>query len=345
MNVDNMNEDKMNEDKMNEDNMNLDNMNEDNMNLDKINVDITGKKCDALIELSLEDKDQLLSYINLRPIYSCEYGLTTLFMWQNMYSPHVYFDANYLIIFEHYENECYALMPLCKEAYFEESFNKAIQLFEDINETFEMYCVDDLYANFVKEHYRGMFHVDAPRELTDYIYEAEKLRVLSGDKLRKKRNHINAFLRDYEGRYEHRLLTIEDRQCVHEFLEAWCEAHGDENSHLQEEMIGIDAILQNIELLGAKVLGVFVDQRLEAFSIASCINNNTEAIIHVEKANYDMRGLYPFINQLFLVDYLPDVTIVNREDDLGIEGLRKSKMSYEPLRLENKYTITKIADA
>lgn len=312
------------------------------MNSKLSNEDITGKKCDSLIEMKIEDKERILSYTNKRYIYSCEYGLTTLFMWQNMYNPHLYFDQNYMLIFEHFEDECYALMPLCTEEYFDESFKMAIKLFEDMNEEFEMYCVDDAFANFIKENYGEFFHVDAPRDLTDYIYDAERLRKLSGDKLRKKKNHINAFHREYDGRFYHRLLTIEDVDVITEFLKDWCEAHGDENSHLEEEIIGIHTILNNIEILEAEVIGVFIDERLEAFSMASLINNGTEAIIHVEKANTSIRGLYPYINQLFLVEYLPKVELVNREDDLGLEGLRKAKMSYEPLRLENKYTITKI---
>lgn len=76
-------------------------------------------------------------------------------------------------------------------------------------------------------------------------------------------------------------------------------------------------------------------------SIGSLINDDDEAVIHVEKANSNIRGLYPFINQTFLNEVFPNVSLVNREDDLGVEGLRKAKMSYGPLRLEHKYTITR----
>lgn len=312
------------------------------MNNEICNENLAGKKCDSLIEMALEDKERILAYTQLRPIYSCEYGLTTLFMWQNLYHPHLYFDDNYMIIFEHYDGECYSLMPLCTEAYFDESFQKVVQLFDEIDEPFEMYCVDEIYANFIKENYGEFYHVEAPRELTDYLYDAEKLRKLSGDKLRKKKNHINAFHRENDGRYYHREMKLEDTEIIAEFLIRWCEQHGDENSHLEEEIVGIHYILENIDILEAKVIGVFIDDRLQAFSIASTINNGREAIIHVEKANADIRGLYPFLNQLFLTEYLTQVEIVNREDDLGLEGLRKAKMSYEPLRLEHKYTVTRI---
>ena len=62
--------------------------------------------------------------------------------------------------------------------------------------------------------------------------------------------------------------------------------------------------------------------------------------IHIEKANPDIRGIYSAVNKLFLENEFPDVEYVNREDDLGIEGLRKAKLSYKPLKLVEKYTLT-----
>ncbi|EPZ55659.1 hypothetical protein H477_3018 [[Clostridium] sordellii ATCC 9714] len=64
------------------------------------------------------------------------------------------------------------------------------------------------------------------------------------------------------------------------------------------------------------------------------------AVIHIEKANPEIRGLYPYINQQFLVNEFPDVELVNREEDLGLEGLRKAKLSYHPCKFVEKYTVT-----
>ena len=63
------------------------------------------------------------------------------------------------------------------------------------------------------------------------------------------------------------------------------------------------------------------------------------AIIHIEKANPEIRGLYQFINQQFLINEFPDAVLVNREDDLGLEGLRKAKMSYNPVGFARKYRV------
>lgn len=82
------------------------------------------------------------------------------------------------------------------------------------------------------------------------------------------------------------------------------------------------------------VLGKF-----EAFSLGVYGKAERMAVIHVEKANPEIRGLYPFICQQFLLHEFPDALLVNREDDIGLEGLRKSKLSYNPIYLEEKYEI------
>lgn len=296
-------------------------------------------KCDNLQKLDLDNIELIKKYTSLREVESCEFSLTTLFMWKNMYNPHLYIDDNYMIIFEHYEGECYALMPLCTEEYFVESFNKAIEVFKELDEDFEMYCVDQTYVDLIKETHGEIFSMEADRSIADYIYSGEALRKLSGKKLRKKKNHINALKREYEGQYSLKILTSNDKEEIMKFLKDWCVMHGDISSHLQEEIDGINYILDHIEVLGSKVVGVVINDKLEAISIGSLINGGREVVIHVEKANHTIRGLYPYINQQFLIDVFPDVELVNREDDLGIEGLRKAKLSYEPLRLENKYTI------
>ncbi len=81
-----------------------------------------------------------------------------------------------------------------------------------------------------------------------------------------------------------------------------------------------------------------MDSKLEAFSIGENLNDNM-AVIHIEKANPDIRGLYPYINQQFLVNEFSDIEFINREEDLGIEGLRKAKLSYHPSRFVEKYTV------
>ena len=151
---------------------------------------------------------------------------------------------------------------------------------------------------------------------------------------------MNAFLKEYEGRYEYRRLCCSDRDDVWRFLSKWRDAKGDEvEHHLDYEINGIHEILRNCSELNIRMAGVYIDDRLEAFTIGSFNPLENMAIIHIEKANAEIRGLYQFINQQFLIQEFPDVELVNREDDLGQEGLRKAKMSYEPCGFARKYLI------
>ena len=88
--------------------------------------------------------------------------------------------------------------------------------------------------------------------------------------------------------------------------------------------------------------GVYIDDSLEAFSVGSFNPGENMAVIHIEKANPEIRGLYQYINREFLIHAFPQAALVNREDDLGIEGLRKAKMSYNPVGFERKYLVQQI---
>ncbi len=295
--------------------------------------------CQELEEIQLKNIEKYNQYIGLRRIESCEFGVTTLFLWQNRNHQHVYFDSNYMLIFGYFKDHIFSEMPMCKEEFFKDAFEKTVEIFRNFKNDFVMYSVDEKFAEIIEKDYAEDFVVTTDRDYSDYLYDAEKMRQLSGKKLRKKRNHINAFTRDYEGRYAYRLLKEEDRGIIQPFLEKWTENHEHMNQQVRDEIEGIDYVMQHLHVLDGKALGVFIDNQLEALSIASTINQGKEVIIHVEKANTEIRGLYPFISQCFIQEFYPEVLLVNREEDLGIEGLRKSKLSYEPVRLEHKYTI------
>ena len=87
------------------------------------------------------------------------------------------------------------------------------------------------------------------------------------------------------------------------------------------------------------MVGVYIDGDLQAFSVGSYNSREKMAVIHIEKANPEFNGLYQFINQQFLVHEFPDAVLVNREDDMGLEGLRQAKMSYNPIGFARKYKI------
>ncbi|WGX76751.1 phosphatidylglycerol lysyltransferase domain-containing protein [Paraclostridium bifermentans] len=198
-------------------------------------------------------------------------------------------------------------------------------------------------VELLQKDYPGKFKYIEERDYFDYVYDAEALRTLKGRKNQKKRNHLNYFLKEYEGRFEYKKLGKKEFADCIELLRTWASnkaEQGDVDDGIDDEFIGIEKIFDNYDVLEeeVKVAGVYIDNKLEAFTIGEYINEDM-ALIHIEKANPEIRGLYQYINQQFLVHEFENVEFVNREEDLGIEGLRKAKLSYHPCKFVEKYTV------
>lgn len=144
----------------------------------------------------------------------------------------------------------------------------------------------------------------------------------------------------WEGRYEYRRLDCSDKERVWKFLDLWREKKGeDAEHHLDYEVTGIHSILHNCSRLPIHMGGIFLDGTLKAFSIGSENPLECMAVIHIEKADPEIPGLYQAMNQQFLIHEFPDAEWVNREDDMGIPGLRKAKLSYQPTDFARKYLV------
>ena len=154
----------------------------------------------------------------------------------------------------------------------------------------------------------------------------EALKTLAGKALHKKKNNLNAFKKAYEGRYEYRTLCCSTAARSGSFWINGEREKGQEvEGHLDYEVEGIHEILRNCFDAFGPMGGIYVDDQLEAFSIGSYNSKEKMAIIHIEKANPEMRGLYQMINQQFLIHEFPEAEIVNREDDMGLPGLHAGK--------------------
>jgi len=232
-------------------------------------------------------------------------------------------------------------MPMCEEEDLPNYFYEMVEYFNKVlKRPLRIYLADEEAVEYLKLKESEDFIVTEQEDLKDYLYDGNAMRTLSGKKLHKKKNHLNAFLKEYEGRYEFRRLCCSDRDDVWKFLDKWRLQKGDDvEDHLDYEVEGIHEILKNCSCLNVRMAGVYIDGRLEAFTIGSYNPLEDMAIIHIEKANPEIRGLYQFINQQFLVHEFPQVKLVNREDDLGQEGLRHAKMSYNPCGFARKYLV------
>lgn len=171
----------------------------------------------------------------------------------------------------------------------------------------------------------------------DYVYSVRSLIELAGNEYHDKKNLINQFKKKYPYRYVE--LTEEAVEHALRFAHEWCEERDCEKvESLSKESCAIHEMLKHFKRLHLKGGAVEVDGKFVAITIGEQLNRDT-FVIHVEKARSSMTGLYQLINQEFLIRAAADLEFVNREQDLGIEGLRRAKLSYNPVRLIKKYRV------
>lgn len=288
------------------------------------------------------DIEKLTAFFCQRPNKTCDSVALDSFIWRKYY--HVGFairDGKAIQWLMEEDGVKHTAMPMCEEEDLPHYFYEMVEYFNKVlKRPLRIYLADEEAVEYLKLKESEDFIVTEQEDLKDYLYDGNAMRTLSGKKLHKKKNHLNAFLKEYEGRYEFRRLCCSDRDDVWKFLDKWRLQKGDDvEDHLDYEVEGIHEILKNCSCLNVRMAGVYIDGRLEAFTIGSYNPLEDMAIIHIEKANPEIRGLYQFINQQFLVHEFPQVKLVNREDDLGQEGLRHAKMSYNPCGFARKYLV------
>jgi hypothetical protein len=177
--------------------------------------------------------------------------------------------------------------------------------------------------------------IEPDRDDWDYVYLTSDLAELPGDKYHPKRNFIARCLAKHKCKYAP-IGTSEINDCL-QLQTTWCSLRDCSMiPSLEAENTAIKAVFDHYELLAVTGGAVYVHGKLEAFTLAEQLNDET-AVIHFEKANQEIEGLYQVINQWFCQKALRSFRFVNREQDLGIPGLRKAKMSYHPHHMVEKY--------
>lgn len=295
-------------------------------------------------KIEVNSIQEMLPFYAMRHNMTCDSVFLESYVWKDYYNVrYAIWENKALLWLMENEGHCFSAMPLCREedlpgafAAIEEYFNEELGYPLVINLADE-YAVK--YLNMPEDKYLVEEQVDS----RDYLYNGDAMRSLAGKKLHKKKNRVNAFKREYEGRYEYRRLCCSDSHDVWVFLDRWRQQKGEEvEEHLDYEVKGIHDILKNCSEFSIHMGGVYIDGQMEAFTIGSYNPVEHMAVIHIEKANPEINGLYQFINQQFLIEEFPEAEWVNREDDMGLEGLRKAKMTYYPADYARKYLVEQL---
>ena len=280
-------------------------------------------------------KDIFKQFFLQDPPQCSELTFTNLFIWRHNYRPTWIQRENCLLIILRPEGiSPFGLQPVGtgdKRKSLDFICEELKKLTPDVN---VCRVSEKFIQNYVDpERYQTVFD----RDNSDYVYQTQDLIKLSGRKYHRKKNHLNRFLKKYN--YEYQELDMELVECFLDMQERWCRIKDCVNNpDLLSEDFAIYEALTQYEVLDYKGGAIRVNSAIEAFSLGEPLNENT-AIIHIEKANPEIPGLYTAINQFFCSHTWGHMEYINREQDLGIDGLRNAKESYYPHHMVNKYTI------
>jgi hypothetical protein len=287
-------------------------------------------------DLSLEDKPILdFAFKQFPPLIS-EFTFTNLFIWRHAYQIKISRLQQFLVLFAENSEHPFFFSPI-GEGDVVKCSRTLLQHMKGKGFLAKIARVPEDLASRFDWKPEG-FVVEFDRDQSDYIYLTEDLITLQGRKYHRKRNHIKKFKERYVYRYIS-LTTEQISECLR--LETkWCDLRQCEViPGLFNESVATKEAFSHFEALEVKGGAILIEDKVEAFTLGEPLNQET-VVIHIEKANPDFDGLYPMINQAFLENQWSGYAYINREQDLGEEGLRKAKESYFPLHMANKYTIT-----
>ena len=298
------------------------------------------------MELQFKDLDSsalktLTPLFTFRENKTCDSVFLGLFLWKDYYQVrYAGGDDNTIFLRINADGKEYAALPICKAAGLSHSFGVLKDYFnQTLGLKLNIFLADEAAVRLLKRP-EDEFDVEELEDARDYLYAGDALRSLAGRKLHKKKNLVNSFVRTWEGRFEYRRLTCAEGSEIKSFLARWGVAREERmEGQLEHEILGIHEILRCCSLLDITMAGIYIDGTLEAFTIGSYNPLEQMAVIHIEKANPEIKGLYQFINQQFLIHEFPNAVLINREDDLGDPGLRQAKLSYCPVDFARKYRI------
>lgn len=293
--------------------------------------------------VALEDKQKADVCLTQQNYRICEHCFTDLFIWKDHYDTQICFWEDFLFVkmktFP--EQRTLYLAPIGSG-----DIKKALLAMEqDAHERgvdFALCCIPEPMIAQIEAAMPGYFIIQDYPDGADYIYSAEKLMTLSGKKLQSKRNFVNRFQKTYAGRWSYEELTDANKQEAFDFHLHWCET-GDNcpnGTMYSGETCAVSLALNNSEALGMKGGILRLDGAVIAFTMGCPVSADTY-VVQLEKAEASIAGAYPMINQQFAQHNFAGYTYVNREDDLGLEGLRKAKLSYHPVMMGKKFMAVK----
>ena len=288
---------------------------------------------------NIEDKiwvDEIIQKTeNEQLLLNCDVPFATNFLWKKMYNIKIGRYKDFIVkSFGNEEDTINYSYPLGVGD--EEEVIKEMILFAFKNDKKVLFSgVSKEQAKVVNQVYGGTLKFEENRDYAEYIYLSDDLANLAGRKYHSKRNHISKFMKMYNYSFEQ--INKDNAKDAIEVAQKWCNSNGlGDNNGLTHEFCAIKNAFKyydELQLVGGILR---IDGQAVAMTVGEKVSKDT-FVVHFEKAVDGFNGLYTVVNQLF-AKTLTQYKYINREEDLGIEGLRKAKLSYKPTILTQEFT-------
>lgn len=283
----------------------------------------------------LEDKLWAGKILKSSSFYGCEYTFGNIMMWHEVYKNKIARFEDFLVTCSHGDQIMFAFPA--GEGDLKKLVSEMENYAASLGQKLKIFGVTEKSIDVLERLFPGKFTFTMHRGSCDYIYLTEKLAQLKGKKFHGKRNHIAAFEKAFPQWKYHEIDKSNIDLCI-DMNRRWEKENLERNPRdLSNEQKAISIAFENFFDLG--LIGGFItaNDSVVAYTMGEEINSEVFCT-HIEKAFGDVRGAYPIINREFAKNTISSYKYVNREEDLGEEGLRKAKLSYQPDILLEKYT-------
>lgn len=286
-------------------------------------------------EIEFSDKDRIEAALKASDFMGCEYSFANNMAWRRLADSKICFYKDFYIVCAFGGETPVFVFPsgsgniaeiITEMKLFSDSFGCPLTI-----------CgVTENSLNMLSELFPDMFTAELDRDGCDYIYLQKDLAELPGKKFHGKRNHLAKF---NKLDYVYSPITENDLDdCILFVTEKFNEESPEDHSSLAEQF-AMNTYFSHFSRLGLSGGIIRIGGKIAALTVGERLNSNTFCV-HIEKADRSFDGIYAAINNLFARSAMNGFTYVNREEDLGIEGLRKAKLSYHPAFLLKKYIVT-----
>lgn len=284
-------------------------------------------------EITINDKPLLDNIFHKSQVDISEYTFTNLFVWRNSRKVKL---ANYkdgVLIYEE-KNGIKKLLPPIGFDDLDEVYSIIKHCMISGNAPAVIERVPEKQAKIAKKH---GFDIEEDRDNFDYVYRVEDLAHLAGRHYDGKRGFIKKFYEKYD--FECKEYTADLKDACLQLMDDWIASKTGDLLPLHNERNAIRELLDNYEALQCDGCIAHIDDRVIAFTFGEKLNTETY-VVHFEKADVNYTGSYQAINQRFIeMRVLGNYEYVNREQDLGIAGMRKAKKSYQPVKMTKKFVL------